>query len=748
MGKLTHRYYWFQQGVKQKRSNGFVVSSTRDATQWKSGKASNQCSNHVVSSIGTNLPHEATPFFTNQITMRINLAVLFFCLLFLAACNETNSGQQEKANTTTEKDNAFAYEVDAFSDKRVLAYRIPGFEKLSLDQKKLVYYLTQAGLAGRDIMWDMNYRHNLTIRRILENIVREYQGDQSTPEWTDFMNYTKNVWFSNGIHHHYSTDKFNPAFSKEYFLELCEATETPVAENILEVMFNPEVDAKKINLDPSLDLVKGSAVNFYDPDITTDEVDAFYANIIDPTAAEPVSHGLNSKLVRREDGSLAEAVWSANGMYGEAIREMIIWLEKAVSVAENEAQGNALKLLIEYYQTGDLKKWDEYNIAWVQATEGDIDYINGFVEVYNDPKGFRGSYETIVQIKDFDASARMKKVASNAQWFEDHAPFLPEHKKESVVGISYNVVTVAGEAGDASPATPIGVNLPNANWIRAKHGSKSVSLGNILDAYNNADGPGLLQEFAHDEEEVQRAIKHGVLAGKIHTALHEVVGHASGKLEEGVGTPKETLKNYASPLEEARADLVGLYYIMDEKLIELGLVDSKEVGMAQYDQYIKNGLMLQLRRIEPGKKIEQAHMRNRQMVASWVFEKGQAENVIEKIVQNGKTYFEIRDYEKLRALFGELLREVQRIKSQGDYEAGMALIEGYGVNVDAAIHQEVLDRASTLNIPPYSGFVNPVLVAEKGTDGNISDIKIEYVNDFVEQMLHYAAKHSFLPSYN
>ncbi|MEM1217338.1 MAG: dihydrofolate reductase [Bacteroidota bacterium] len=676
------------------------------------------------------------------------LFVLCFFSLLLVGCAENNTPSQEGTETATETTESFQYDIDAFSDKRVLAYQLKGFDQLSLDQKKLVYYLTQAGLAGRDMMWDMNYRHNLTIRRILENIVREYEGDKTGANWEAFMNYAKNVWFSNGIHHHYSTDKFNPTFTREYFLDLCDATETAVTENILEVIFNPEVDAKKINLDPTTDLIKGSAVNFYDPDITTAEVDAFYDKVIDRSVKEPVSHGLNSKLVRLEDGTVGEKVWSAQGMYGEAIREKVKWLKKAVGVAENEAQANALKLLVEYYETGDLQKWDAYNIAWVQATEGDIDYINGFVEVYNDPKGFRGSYETIVQIKDFEASARMKKVASNAQWFEDNAPFLPEHKKESVVGISYNVVTVAGEAGDASPATPIGVNLPNANWIRAKHGSKSVSLGNILDAYNSADGPGLLNEFAHDAEEIERAKKYGVLAGKIHTALHEVVGHASGKLEDGVGTPKETLQNYASPLEEARADLVGLYYIMDEKLIELGLIDSKEVGMAQYDQYIKNGLMLQLRRIEVGKQIEQAHMRNRQMVASWVYEKGKANNVISKVERDGKIYFEINDYDQLRALFGTLLQEVQRVKSQGDYEAGKALIEGYGVQVDSKIHQQVLDRASTLNIPPYSGFVNPILVSEKGADGEIEDVTVEYVTDFVVQMLDYAARYSFLPSYN
>ncbi|RMG78147.1 MAG: dihydrofolate reductase, partial [Bacteroidetes bacterium] len=507
-------------------------------------------------------------------------------------------------------------------------------------------------------------------------------------------------------------------------------------------------DPKKVNLDPTKDLVLASAVNFYDPDIKESEVDAYYAKIIDPNDETPISYGLNTKMVRDADGSVKEVTYSANGMYAPAIREIIKWLEKAVGVAENEAQANALRLLIEYYETGDLKKWDEYNIAWVEATEGDIDYIQGFVEVYQDPKGYTGSYESIVQIKDFDASKRMEVVAQNAQWFEDHSPILPEHKKEKVVGISYKVVTVAGESGDASPSTPIGVNLPNANWIRAKHGSKSVSLGNIIEAYGKADGPGLLKEFAHDDEEIARAEKYGELGSKMHTALHEVVGHASGKIEKGVGTPKETLKNYSSALEEARADLVGLYFIMDPKLQELGLLENDEPGKAEYDSYIRNGMMLQLRRIQPGKTIEEAHMRNRALVANWVFEKGKADHVIEKVVRDGKTYFDIKDYGKLRELFGELLREVQRIKSQGDYEAGKNLIENYGVQVDPAIHEEVLKRSEHLHIPPYGGFINPRLVPVTNDAGEVTDIKVEYPDDFMGQMLEYAEKYSFLPDVN
>jgi dipeptidyl-peptidase-3 len=435
-------------------------------------------------------------------------------------------------------------------------------------------------------------------------------------------------------------------------------------------------------------------------------------------------------------------------MYGDAITEIITWLDKAVSVAENQAQGDALTLLIEYYKTGDLKIWDDYNIAWVSATEGDVDYIHSFIEVYQDPKGYKGSFENIVQIKDFEASRRMQKVASDAQWFEDNSSTDPAHKKDKVVGVSYNVVSVAGEAGDASPSTPVGVNLPNSNWIRAEHGSKSVSLGNIVNAYSQASNPGLLAEFAHDPQEIAMNTQHKELAGKMRTALHEVIGHASGKLETGVGTPKETLKNYSSPLEEARADLVALYFMMDPKLVEIGLLPSLDVAKTSYDSFILNGLMLQLRRIEPGKIIEQAHMRNRQMVAAWVFERGEAENVISKIVRDDKIYFEINDYLKLRQLFGQLLKEVQRVKSQGDYKAGSDLIENYGVQVDEEIHQQVLARSKSLDIPAYGGFINPTLTPIVNDAGDIIDVTVSYPKDFVEQMLEYGREYSFLPDYN
>ncbi|MEP4531598.1 MAG: dihydrofolate reductase [Cyclobacteriaceae bacterium] len=658
--------------------------------------------------------------------------------IFFISCQPT----EKKAEAPVAED--FKYKTEEFADLKIIRYQIPGFDRLSLDQKKLVYYLTQAGLSGRDIIWDQNYRHNLTIRKALESIVTKFDGDKTTEDWNQFMVYTKRIWFANGIHHHYGMDKFTPGFSQEYFQELLDAIGTSISDEVMTVIFDPAVDAKKVNLDPDKGLLKGSATNFYDPSITEPEVDAYYASIMDKTTDEPISYGLNSKLVRAEDGSLKEVVWKADGMYGGAITEMIGWLEKAVTVAENEAQGKALELLIEYFKTGDLKIWDDYNIAWTEATAGDIDYILGFIEVYNDPKGYRGSYESIIQINDFEASERMKVLSENVQWFEDNSPIMDQHKKANVKGVSYKVVTVAGESGDASPSTPIGVNLPNANWIRAKHGSKSVSLGNIIDAYDKAATSGSLAEFAFSEEEIARAKEHGDLGDKMHTALHEVIGHASGQLEKGTGTPKETLKSYRSTLEEARADLVALYFLMDPKLVELGLIPSIEVGKEEYDGYIRNGLMLQLRRLEPGKEIEEAHMRNRQAVAGWAYENGKAENVIEKVVKDGKTYFVINDYDKLRTLFGELLREIQRIKSQGDYEAGRALIENYGVKVDEALHQEVLDRYAKLKSAPYGGFINPELVPVTNDAGEITDVEVNYPMDFTQQMLKYGEQFSFL----
>ncbi|MCR9249806.1 MAG: dipeptidyl peptidase 3 [bacterium] len=665
-------------------------------------------------------------------------------LLAVVAIACTPPAETDKGDTKETTEGDFNYLSEQFADLKIIRYRIPGFDKLTPKQKELVYYLTQAGLEGRDIMYSQNYRHNLTVRKALENIVKNYSGDKNSEDWGKFMVYTKRIWFSNGIHHHYSNNKIMPEFSREYFNSLLEATNTELASEVADILFDPNLDAKKVNLDPEKGLLAGSAVNFYAPDVTADEVDEFYSKKTNPDPNRPLSHGLNSRLSRDESGNLVEEVYKSGGLYGPAIDKIIGWLEKASGVAENEPQKKALDLLIEYYKTGSLETWDAYNIAWVQATEGDIDYINSFIEVYNDPKGYRGSFESIVEIKDFEASDRMKILSDNVQWFEDNSPIMDEHKKENVVGVTYKVVNVAGEAGDASPSTPIGVNLPNANWIRAEHGSKSVSLGNIVAAYGEAAGSGLLAEFSYTDEEVALSKEHGALSDKLHTALHEVIGHASGKLNPGVGTPKETLKSYASALEEGRADLVALYYLLDPKLIELGLIPSLDVGKEAYDSYIKNGLMMQLRRLEPGEVVEEAHMRNRQMIAKWAFEKGQADNVIERKEKDGKSYFVVNDYDKLRDLFGQLLREVQRVKSEGDYEAGKNLIENYGVQVDQELHAQVLERAEALKSAPYGGFINPVLVPVTDDSGNITDVKVEYPADFTEQMLYYSENYSNL----
>jgi dipeptidyl-peptidase-3 len=654
------------------------------------------------------------------------ILILLFFIFSLLSCTKI-----------AENGNKFSYFSEQFADLKILRYQIPGFDKLTLDQKKLVYYLSQAGLAGRDIMYDQNYRHNLKIRTALENIYTNYSGNKSSNDWKKFEIYLKRIWFSNGIHHHYSNDKFNPGFSSEYLEKLLLDTNTSLDQDAFDVIFNNK-DIKKVNLDSSKGLVKGSAVNFYGPNITEADVDEFYSKMKVPNSEKPISLGLNSKLVR-ENGEMVEIVWKLGGMYGEYIENIIFWLAKAKEVAENENQAKAFDLLIKYYETGDLEVWDDYNVAWVETTEGDVDYINGFIEVYNDPKGYRGSYESVVQIKDFEMSKKMTALSENAQWFEDNLSIMDEHKKDNVVGISYNTVNVAGEAGDSSPSTPIGINLPNANWIRVEHGSKSISLGNILYAYGNSGSSGRLDEFAYSDKEIELEKKYGKQSDNLHTALHEVIGHASGLINEGVGTPKETLKSYASALEEGRADLVGLYYLPDEKLVEIGISPSAEdMGRASYDGYIRNGLITQLIRIKLGNDIEESHMRNRQLVSAWAYEKGLNDNVIEKIKKDNKTYYIINDYKKLRVLFGDLLREIQRIKSEGDYEAGKNLIENYGVKVDQELHKEILERNSKFTSAPYSGFINPKLVPVKDNNENIIDIKVQQPKSFSSQMLSYS----------
>tara|TARA_B100000795_G_scaffold10877_1_gene7604 strand:+ start:10931 stop:13012 length:2082 start_codon:yes stop_codon:yes gene_type:complete len=680
---------------------------------------------------------------------------LSLAAVVVTGCSEVSTKSDADSALKTEEYNSikgadiqdptdFEWKAETVADLGLYRYQIPAssWNNLDVQKRTYVYYLGQAGLAGRDMMWDQNYRHNLEIREALEAVYTN-SSDKSSDEFDAFKEYTKRVWFSNGIHHHYSMMKFTPEFSKTWFGKALQEAKGTISEEALQAMFDSEMDSKKVELDPKKGLLESSAVNFYAPDISTLEAEAFYAEMIDRSDKRPIEYGLNSRLYKDADGTIKEDVYKVGGLYGPALERVVFWLEKAEKIAETPRKATALRKLIQYYKTGDLKIWDDYNIQWAAAVEGDVDYINGFIEVYNDPLGYRGSYETVVEINDVDASGRMKVLMDNVQWFEDNSPFLPEHKKDKVVGVSYKVVNVASEAGDASPSTPIGVNLPNSNWIRAQYGSKSVSLGNIVYAYSKAGGSGMLREFSNDEEEIAMAEKYGDAAGKMHTALHEVVGHASGKLEEGVGTPKETLKSYASTIEEGRADLVALYFMLDNKLVEYGLMESTDVGRAEYDSYIRNGMLAQLRRLEKGADIEEAHMRNRAWIAHWVVEKGGSE-VIEKIEREGNIFYNIKNYEKLQGLFGELLQKVQTIKSQGDYAAAEALVEGYGVKVNQDVHQQVLDRSSKLKSPAYGGFVNPTLEAVEDKEGNITDVKVNYGMTFEEQMLFYSDKYGHL----
>ncbi len=676
------------------------------------------------------------------------LPVALLALPLLMACGGPHATPEKNTGSDTAAADTFKWEADQFGDVRVVRYQVPGWEQLSLQQKKLAYFLTMAGLSGRDIMWDQNYRHNLKVRRALEKIIKEYKGDRSGAQWDAFMTYAKEVFFANGIHHHYGMEKFLPAFPRSYMDSLITASGATLPKEVVDILFDPGVDAKKVSLDKDKDLVLASAVNFYGDDINAKEVESFYAAKEVKGDTTPISYGLNSKLVRGKDGKLTEQVWKVGGMYGAALAESVKWLRKAAEVAENDQQRKAINLLVDFYTTGDLKTWDAFNVAWVQDTTGTVDFINGFIEVYNDPLGKRGSFESIVEVTDPVATRNMAVIQKNAQWFEDHSTLLPRHKKKNVVGITYRFINAVGEAGDAAPSTPIGVNLPNADWIRKDHGSKSISLGNIIDAYDKSSGKGALQEFCYDQAEIDRAVKYGSLGDNLHTALHEVVGHASGQLEPGIAGPDVTLKSYASTLEEGRADLVALYFLMDPKLVELGVMPNMEPGKAAYDGYIRNGLLVQLRRLKQGDQVEEAHMRNRQWVSAWVYEKGLPDSVVVKTVKDGKTYFHIRDYEKLRTLFGQLLQEVQRIKSQGDYKAGHDLVENYGVKVDPALHAEVLKRSEHIKTAPYAGFIQPRLVPVVDAKGEITDIKVEYPDDFIAQMLEYGAKFSFLPDNN
>ena len=646
----------------------------------------------------------------------------------------------------------FDWQIDQFADLRILRYQVPGFDELTLPQKELVYYLGEAALCGRDIIFDQNYKHNLKVLRTLDAIVEGYKGDRNDPRWGVFMTYVKRVWFSLGIHHHYSTDKFAPGFDPDYFASLVKGSEGvtfPLGRGqslddfiafLRPVLFDPAVAAKKVSQDSTKDLVTNSAVNFYEG-VTQAEVEAYYKSILDPKDPTPVSYGLNSRVVKK-GGKVVEEVASIGGLYGPAIEKIVTWLEKAAGVAENDQQKKVIETLIAYYRTGDLRKFDEYNILWVGDLASRVDFVNGFIEVYNDPLGTKASWESVVNFKDLAATKRADTLSANAQWFEDNSPVDPRFKKKEVKGVSAKVITAAMLGGDCYPSTPIGINLPNANWIRKNHGSKSVTLENITYAYDQSSlKSGFGKEFSWSDMILERAKKYGPLAGNIHTDMHEVLGHGSGQLLPGVGP--ESLKNYHSPIEESRADLFALYYIMDDKMLELGLLPHPDAAKAEYDANIRNGLMTQLTRIEPGKTIEQAHMRGRAMVSHWVYEKGKPENAITRETKDGKTYFVINDYQKLRRLYGRLLAEVQRITSEGDYAAARNLIETYGVQVDRTLHKEVLDRYAKLNLAPYSGFVNPVY-RPVIKDGKIVDVKVSYTEGYVEQMLRYGKAYAFL----
>ena len=625
------------------------------------------------------------------------------------------------------------YLLEQFDDIKILRYDVPAFEGLSLWEKLFVYYLSRAALAGRDILWDQNNKYNLRVRAALESILRAYQGNQETEEFQAFLVYAKKVFFANGVHHHYSMEKFTPSFTPEYFKSLLrEVGAEQLYEEVERVIFDPEYMAKRVVLDEGKDLVQASANHYYEG-VTQEEVEKFYGEKKKENAL--LSWGLNSTLVRDENEQLKEQVWFAGGKYGKEIHRIVEYLKKAAEYACNAHQKEVIELLIRYYETGDLSLFDRYSIEWVKEVAAPIDFINGFIEVYGDPLAYKASWESVVQIMDEEACERTRKLADNAMWFERNAPIDERFKKSEVVGIAARVVQAAMLGGDCHPATPIGINLPNAEWIRERYGSKSVTLDNITYAYDRASlNSGVLDEFAYSDEEKELVRTYGYIGGNVHTDLHECLGHGSGKMLPGVG--QEALKNYYSTIEEARADLFALYYVMDPKLVELGVIPSLEVAKSEYCNYIRNGLMVQLTRVKLGNNLEESHMRNRQLIASWVYEKGKADNVIERVSRDGKTYFTIRDYEALRKLFGRLLAEVQRVKSEGDFEGARNLIENYGVRIDPVLHQEVLERYQKLNVAPYAGFVNPKyrLVEE---EGKVMDVKIEYPTDFLTQMLEY-----------
>ncbi len=669
----------------------------------------------------------------------------------LASCG----GKQ--AATTAEETNKFDYTVEQFADLQILRYRVPGFEDLSLKQKELVYYLTEAALQGRDILFDQNGKYNLRIRRALEAVYTSYKGDRTSADFKALEVYLKRVWFSNGIHHHYGCEKFVPGFTPEFFkqaLASVDAAELPLAdgqtleqfcEEVFPVIFDPTVMPKRVNQADGEDLVLTSACNYYEG-VTQKEAEAFYNALKDPKDETPVSYGLNSRLVK-ENGKVQEKVWKVGGLYGQALEKIVYWLKKAEGVAETPEQKAVIAKLVEYYETGDLKTFDDYAILWVKDLNSRVDFVNGFTESYGDPLGMKASWESLVNFKDLEATRRTEIISSNAQWFEDHSPVDKQFKKEQVKGVSAKVITAAILAGDLYPSTAIGINLPNANWIRSQHGSKSVTIGNITDAYNKAaHGNGFNEEFVYSQAELDNINKYADLTDELHTDLHECLGHGSGKLLPGVDP--DALKAYGSTIEEARADLFGLYYVADPKLVELGLLPDENAYKAQFYTYLMNGLMTQLVRIEPGNQIEEAHMRNRALIARWVYEKGAADKVVELKKKDGKTYVVVNDYAKLRTLFGDLLAEIQRIKSTGDFEGARQLVENYAVKVDPTLHAEVLERYKKLNLAPYKGFVNPKYEAVTDANGNITDVKVTYDEGYAEQMLRYSKDYATLPYVN
>jgi dipeptidyl-peptidase III len=641
----------------------------------------------------------------------------------------------------------FKFQTESFADIRILRYQVPNFKKLSLRQKTFAYHLSNAALAGRDIFWDQNYKHNLIVRDTLENVYKTFNGDRNTDCFQDFVVYLKRVWFSSGIHHHNSADKIIPNFNKECFHNLLTnsnlnnfnlitfKTLDELERFFNDCIFNPNIDSKKINQNENEDMILTSAVNFYDG-VSQMEVDDFYS-AKKQTNNSKISLGLNSKVIK-ENGIVKELIWKKNGLYNDSICNIINHLEKAKSFAENEKQKKAIELLIEFYETGDLEKFDEYNILWVSDSESEIDFINGFIETYDDPLGRKATWESTVQMIDYEANERVNLISNNAEWFEKNSPTDLEFKKEKIEGVTARAIDVVMESGATSPSTPIGINLPNADWIRNQYGSKSVTISNIINAYDQVSkNSGALEEFAIDNEEIRISKKWGILGSNLHVDMHEIIGHGSGKMAAGIGEMSETIKNHASTIEEARADLVALYFAMDEKLIDLGLMPNLEAGIAEYNSYIRGGLMTQLVRVELGKNLEEAHMRNRQLIAKWAFELGKNDNVIERISRDEKTFFKINNHQTLRKIFGIQLREIQRIKSTGDYDAAAALVEKYAINIDYDLHSEILERWKKLNIPPYSGFINPKLIAIE-SENKIVDVEIFYPDDFTEQMLEYS----------